>query len=304
MWQRRDERPVAGLIWMLVSGLAMVSLNGVVKHVGTSLPAAQSAFLRFAFGVPLFLPLLLPILRSGYAAQVWLQFGLRGASHVVAVILWFYAMARVPVAEVSAIGFLNPVILLVVGGLLIGERLSLRRIMVAVVALIGAMIVLRPGLREITLGHWAQLGASCCFAFGYLIAKRLSAIVPASVIVAMMTFSVTIGLLPLALMVWQPVEAWQLGWMALAALLATFGHYAMTQAFAVAPLAVTQPVTFLNIFWSALLGAMVFGESIDPFVILGGALIIGAISVNLRAEATARRDIRAADGAGTSGGAA
>ncbi|VDC33182.1 DMT family transporter [Pseudogemmobacter humi] len=301
MWERRADRPVAGMIWMLVSGLAMVGVNGVVKHVGTSLPAPQSAFIRFAFGAVFFLPMLLPILRAGYPAAIWRLFALRGVLHVAAVILWFYAMARVPVAEVSAIGFLNPVIVLVAGGLLMGEGLSARRVMVVLVAFAGALIVLRPGLREITPGHWAQMGATLFFAGGYILAKGLSARVPAGVIVAMMTFTSVIGLWPVALMVWVPVEAWQLGWLAAGAGFATLGHYAMTRAFAAAPLAVTQPVSFLQILWSAALGAVVFGERIDPWVILGGALIIGAISVNIRAGAAARRAIREADGAGTGG---
>ncbi|WP_232831488.1 DMT family transporter [Pseudogemmobacter bohemicus] len=301
MWERQADRPVAGIIWMLVSGIAMVGVNGAVKYVGTSLPATQSAFLRFAVGLCFFLPMVAPVLRAGYPARVWKLFGLRGVLHVGAVILWFYAMARIPVAEVSAIGFLNPVIVLIVGGLLLGEGLSFRRILVAVVAFAGAMIVLRPGLREVEPGHWAQLGAAFLFAGGYIVAKRLSASVPASVIVAMMTWTSAIGLLPLALIDWQPVAAWQIGALALGAVFATLGHYAMTRAFAEAPLAVTQPVSFLQIIWSALMGAVLFHEGIDPFVILGGAVIIGAISFNIRAEANARRVIRAADGAGTGG---
>ncbi len=301
MWERQADRPLAGIIWMLISGIAMVGVNGAVKYVGTSLPTAQAAFLRFAVGVVIFLPMVAPILRAGYSQQIWRLFGLRGVLHVGAVGLWFYAMARIPVAEVSAIGFLNPVILLVLGGLLLGEGLSFRRIMVALVAFLGALVVLRPGLREVEAGHWAQLGAAFLFASGYILAKRLSTMVPAGVIVAMMTFTSAIGLLPLALMDWQPVAPWQFLALMAGACFATLGHYAMTRAFAAAPLAVTQPVSFLQIIWAALLGAVMFGEQIDPFVILGGAIIIAAISFNIRAEAQARKVIRAADGAGTSG---
>ena len=100
---------------------------------------------------------------------------------------------------------------------------------------------------------------------------------------------------------WQPVAPWQFLALMAGACFATLGHYAMTRAFAAAPLAVTQPVSFLQIIWAALLGAVMFGEQIDPFVILGGAIIIAAISFNIRAEAQARKVIRAADGAGTSG---
>jgi drug/metabolite transporter (DMT)-like permease len=52
----------------------------------------------------------------------------------------------------------------------------------------------------------------------------------------------------------------------------------MTRAFRLAPMAVTQPVTFLQLVWATLLGVLVFGEAVDPFVLAGGAMIIAAIS--------------------------
>jgi drug/metabolite transporter (DMT)-like permease len=61
----------------------------------------------------------------------------------------------------------------------------------------------------------------------------------------------------------------------------------MTRAFMVAPLAVTQPVSFLQIVWSTALGAIAFAEAVDPWVLAGGGVIIGAISLNTWAEARA-----------------
>jgi drug/metabolite transporter (DMT)-like permease len=160
--------------------------------------------------------------------------------------------------------------------------------MAVAVALAGALLVLRPGLREVTPGHLAQLAATTCFAFSYIFAKRLSEFVPASVVVAALSVTVAIGLAPIALWVWQPVSGVYLAWMAAVAALATLGHYTMTRAFRAAPLAVTQPVIFLQILWASLLGAFVFGESVDAFVILGGALIVAAVSLNSWTDA--RRD--------------
>lgn len=282
---RATGRALAGIGWMLLSGLCFVGVNGVVKYLGTDLPAAQSAFIRFAFGAVFFLPVVPKVLRMGLPAPVWRLFGWRGLLHVAAVVLWFHAMARVPVAEMSAIAFLNPVLVLVIAGLMLGERLGPRRVMVVVAALAGAMLVLRPGFREVTEGHLAQIAATLGFAASYIVAKRLSAAAPASVVVAVMSVSVTLGLLPLALWVWQPVSPAQLAWLALVAALATGGHYAMTRAFSAAPLVVTQPVSFLQIVWSTALGALAFSEAVDPWVLAGGALIIGAISLNSWAEA-------------------
>ncbi|WP_245990308.1 DMT family transporter [Tabrizicola piscis] len=278
-------RPLEGVLWMLATTIAFVAVNGVVRHLGTELPAAQSAFIRFAFGLLFLAPAIWQARATRFPLPVLRLFGLRGALHVVAVVFWFYAMARVPVAEMAAIGFLNPVAVLVIAGLILGEGLGRGRVISILVAVVGALVVLRPGLREVSLGHLSQLAATLCFATSYIIAKRLSGLAPASVVVAVLSVTVAVGLAPLAWWVWQPVTGMQLAWLALVAALATVGHYTMTRAFSAAPLAVTQPVTFLQIVWAALLGALVFGEAVDAFVLLGGAMIVGAVSLNTWAEA-------------------
>ena len=278
-------RPVEGAMWMLATTIAFVGVNGIVRYLGTDLPAAQSAFIRFLFGLAFLAPAIWQARGMRFPREVLWLFGWRGALHVAAVIFWFWAMARVPVAEMAAIGFLNPVVVLVIAGLLLGEGLGRGRIISVLVALLGALVVLRPGLREVSMGHLSQLAATLCFAVSYIFAKRLSALAPASVVVAVLSVTVAVGLAPIALWVWQPVSVVQLGWLAVVAGLATMGHYTMTRAFRAAPLAVTQPVTFLQILWATLLGALVFDEAVDGFVILGGAMIVGAVSLNTWAEA-------------------
>jgi drug/metabolite transporter (DMT)-like permease len=63
----------------------------------------------------------------------------------------------------------------------------------------------------------------------------------------------------------------------------------MTLAFSAAPVAVTQPVTFLQLIWAPLLGAVVFDEAVDIWVVSGGALILGAISFITWREAVLKR---------------
>ncbi|WP_101342108.1 DMT family transporter [Cereibacter azotoformans] len=282
-------RTLEGVLWMLASGLSFVAVTGIVRYLGTDIPAAQGAFLRFAFGVLFLLPTLIPVLRGGFPPGALKVYSLRGLVHTFAVICWFYAMARIPVAEVTAIGYLNPVLVTLGAALFFAERLALRRVLAVAVALVGALIVLRPGLRELSSGHLSQLGAASFFAVSYLLARRLSDVAGAGAIVAMLSLTVTVGLLPFALLVWVPVSATQLLWLALVAVFATLGHYCMTRAFAAAPLTVTQPVTFLQLVWATLLGALAFGERIDPFVLLGGGIIISAITYITWRESVLKR---------------
>lgn len=277
-----------GVGWMLATGLCMVALNGVVRYIGPGLPAAEQAFLRFAFALVFLAPTLAVALRRGFPARVWRLFGLRGALHSLASLMWFFAMTRIPLAEVTAIGYLNPVVVMIGAALLMGERLSRGRILAVAVALAGAMILLRPGMRDLGEGHAAQIMASVMFGLSYLVAKRLTALTHPGAVVAMMTLTVTLGLAPVALWNWVPPTPAQAGLLAVAAGLGSLGHYCMTRAFAAAPLAVTQPVTFLQLVWASVLGVLAFGDPLDPWVLLGGAVMIGAISAVTWAESRGR----------------
>lgn len=282
-------RPLTGIVWMLATGLCFVAVTGLVRSLGQDLPAAEAAFIRFLAGSLVMAPAMLRALSRGLPPATWRLIGARGALHVVAVVLWFHAMARIPVAEVTAIGYLNPIVVTLGAALFLGERLQLRRSLAILVALAGALVILRPGFREVTEGHLAQIGAAVSFGLSYLMAKRLSAQLGAGALVALLSLVVTLGLVPFALAVWVPPAAGQVARLCVVAVFATLGHYTMARAFAAAPLTVTQPVTFLQLVWAALLGWFAFGEAVDPMVLAGGAMIVGAITYMTWREAQIRR---------------
>ncbi len=283
------NRPVAGALWMLLSGLAFVAVNGIVKYLGEALPSAEAAFLRYGLGLVFLIPMIRPMLAAKLSGRVLRLFAIRGGLHAVAVILWFFAMARIPIAEVTALNYLAPVCVTIGAGLFLGEKLAFRRIAAVLVALVGVMIVLRPGARTVEPGHIAMLCAAVLFAGSYLMAKKLSGTVGATVIVGMLSLTVTIGLIPFAIAHWVRPTWAEVGWLLTTAAFATVGHLAMTQAFRMAPVTVTQPVTFLQLLWATLLGALFFGERVDAFVLLGGGIIIAAIAFITWREAVLNR---------------
>ncbi len=285
----RPSRPLAGILWMLVSGACFVAVTAVVKHLGKGLPAAEAAFLRYALGLVFLIPMLGPMRAARLSRRALGLFGLRGLAHSGGVLLWFYAMTQIPIAEVTAMNYLNPVYVTLGAALFLGERLALRRIAAIVAALLGALLILRPGFRELSPGHVAMIFTALLFAASYLTAKHLSGEASAAVVVFMLSVTVTIGLAPFAFAVWVTPTPAQLAWLFVVAALATAAHYTMTLAFAAAPVAVTQPVTFLQLVWAVLLGVFVFGEPADLWVIAGGATIMGAVSFITWREAVAKR---------------
>jgi drug/metabolite transporter (DMT)-like permease len=150
---------------------------------------------------------------------------------------------------------------------------------------LGALVILRPGFHEINLGQLAQLCAAPLFAASFLLAKRLTRDQSPTAIVAMLTLTVTLALLPGAIAQWREPSMMEVFWMSLTAVFATAGHYAQTRAYQAAPITVTQPVGFLQIVWATLLGLVAFGEPVDPFVILGAAIVVGAASYISHREA-------------------
>ena len=273
----RGSRPVQGILWMLLTGLCFVAVTGIVKHVGQEMPAAQAGFLRFALGLVFLLPMVPALMRLRLDRRDWAFFSGRSALHVIGVICWFHAMTQISIAEVTAMNYLAPVYVTIGAALFLGEKLAARRILAVVAGILGALIILRPGFRELSSGHLAMLVTALVFGASFLIAKRLSERFDAGVVVAMLSVTVPVGLAPFALAVWVPPTPAQLGWLMLVAGFATAGHYAMTRAFAVAPVTVTQPVTFLQLVWATLLGVFVFAEPADGWVILGGVLILSSV---------------------------
>jgi len=285
-------RPVKGVFWMFVTGLLFVAVTALVKYNGTRIPAAESAFLRYSMGLVFLLPMINAMRQSQLTIRQHKLFWLRGIAHTGGVSLWFYAMARIPIADVTAMNYLTPIYVTLGAALFLGEKLALRRILAVVAALVGALIILRPGFREVGMGHLAMLFAAVFFATSYLVAKLMSDETNPAIVVTMLSITVTIGLAPLALANWVTPTGSELVVLFAVAALATAGHYTMSMAFAAAPVTVTQPVSFLQLVWAVLLGAVVFGEGVDPWVVIGGLVIIGSIAFMTMREAVLKRKIR------------
>ncbi|UWR16494.1 DMT family transporter [Sulfitobacter sp. M368] len=285
------QRPLTGILWMLVTGLFFIAVTALVKYMGPRLPAAESAFLRYAIGLVFLLPALRALRKTNLSRRQWSLFGLRGFCHALGVILWFYAMTRIPIAEVTAMNYLAPIYVTLGAAVFLGEKLAVRRIAAVCLGLMGAAIILRPGFREVSLGHLAMLFAAVVFAGSYLLAKVLADEVRPAVVVAMLSIFVTLALAPFALPVWVMPTLREVLILTAVAVFATAGHYTMTLAFAAAPVTVTQPITFLQLLWATSLGVLAFNEPVDIWVIVGGFVILGSVTFITWREAMLKRQI-------------
>lgn len=280
---------VQGMIWMALAGFLFAIFMAIVRYVGSNMNPVQSAFMRYGLGAVFLIPF---FFRSGlhdFRVANYKLHLIRGLLHAFGVVLWFLAMARIPIAEVTALGFTNPVFVTIGAALFLGEKIRIRRWIAIIAGLVGAIVILRPGVAAIDIGAIAMLIASPIFAVSDIIAKVLTRKERGAAMVAIMSIIITIVLAGPAFYVWRPptMEEWLL--MGATACLATLGHLCFTQGFKVADLSVTQPVKFLQLMWSAAAGYFIFTEIPDLYTWIGAAIIIGSVSYIAHREAAARK---------------
>ena len=256
--------------------MLFVGVTVAVRYLGTSMNPVQAAFIRYCFGIVLILPLLS---RAGVMSLDRDRLGfhaLRGLLHGGGVILWFLAMSRIPISEVTALGFTTPIFVNLGAAVFLSERLKPYRVAAVLLGFIGALLILRPGLRVIDIGALAQLGAAPLFACSYLMAKSATRREASSMIVILLSVFCTLTLALPALMVWRTPTLEELLLLGLTALLATSGHYCMTRALEAAEVSAVQPFTFLQLVWATILGLILFDEHPDVWIWIGGAVIVAS----------------------------
>ena len=135
-----QQSNLLGCLWMLAGGLLFVAVTVLVRHLGSDMPAVEAAFIRYLIGVILLLPMIWRLRWRLIGRQRYGLFALRGLLHGAAVMLWFFAMARIPLAEVTAIGFSTPVITALGAIFLFGEQVRLRRMLAILAGFVGTLV--------------------------------------------------------------------------------------------------------------------------------------------------------------------
>ena len=268
------NQSIIGILWMIITTILFVGVTATVRYLEGDVPAPQAAFLRYAIGTLMLAPSLISLSKIKPDRPLLNKFILRGFVHSIGVTLWFYAMSVMPVAEVTAIGFLTYIFVSLGASIFLKEKLHKHRLSAILISFVGALIILRPGFKVIESGQLGMLIATMVFTASYLIAKIVSKERSSSEIVAMLSIFTTIFLIPSAIYSWEPLSLEAFLILAFTALIATLGHITMTKAIKAAPMVVTQPILFLQLVWASMVGLFIFDEKFDIFVILGGTIIM------------------------------
>ena len=279
-----------GIGLFLATVLIFACLDTLSKYMTDELHVIQIAWGRYLFS-SVFLLVLVPrygAIRPLRSARPWFQI-VRAALLAAVSLMFFTAVSYLPLVDVTAIGFLAPLILTGLGHFVLRERVGIRRWMAITVGFVGVLVIIRPGFSAF---HWAVLIALAMAASNalYQLATRMLAGVDSAQTTIFFTNLVgTVGFSLLIPFFWTPPGLF--GWVSLAALgfLGGLGHYLLIQAFAYAPVSMLAPFSYTAIVWVTISGYLVFHQLPDLWTVIGAAIIIGSGIYVLYREAYLRR---------------
>lgn len=283
---RRDR--LAGIALMCAAVLCFACLDASAKWVSRTVDPLQAAGLRYLGSFAVTAAFLNPRTRPGIlrSRRPWLQCG-RALCLASATTFTFFALRSLPLTTTTSIGFAAPLIVTLLAGPLLGERLSARRLGAVLVGFAGVLVITRPGGAGFHPAMLLVLGTALCNAL-YSIATRSLAARDSSETTMFYTGLVgALVFLPALPLVWEAPAAPGI-WPLIGALVVfgTVGHGLLILAHKRAPASVLAPFFYAQILWATLIGFAVFGELPDRWTLAGGAVVLASGLFLLRGERT------------------
>ncbi len=212
--------------------------------------------------------------------------GIRNVLHFTGQNLWFYAVTVIPLAQVFALEFTQPIWVILLSPLLLHERLTALRLTAALIGFAGILIVARPGAATLSPGVIAAAASAIFFALTAISTKSLTRTASIGCIMFWLTLmQAGLGLVASGLdgQITLPTltTAPLLLLVGLAGLLA---HYCITNALAIAPATVVVPFDFARLPTIAILGMVIYHEPLDHWTLLGAVVIFAGIFLNVWSE--------------------
>jgi len=210
---------------------------------------------------------------------------LRSAIHFTGQNLWFFAIASIPLAQLIALEFTNPLWVALLAPLLLGEHLTRYKFGIVLLGFFGVLIVARPGIDPITLGHLAGLAAAMGFAITNILTRKITR--RDSVLTVMFWMTLTQGIFALALSLpggipFPSPALWP--WVIIMGITGLSAHFCLGQALNLAPATIVAPMDFIRLPISALVGMLLYQEPLLATVFIGGAIILLANYLNLKSK--------------------
>ncbi len=275
----------------LIASFCAVLMSVFLKLAQEDSNVFTVGFLRFFFGLLLITPI---IIQSNFKIYNTINFKLhilRCIINVPMMIFGFAALTYIPLEQIKAIGFLSPILVVILSVIFLGERIYLIRTFSLILGFIGTLIILRPGFIEINIGVYMVLASALLWSCVIIITKFMSKNDSAMTILTFQYTFVTLFTLPLAIIYWNNPSFISLIYTLLAAIVGTVLHLCINNAYKLSDLSIIQPVWFTQLVFASFLGFVIFGSLPDFFTWIGAILVFISVLIITYRENYLKKDI-------------
>jgi len=272
-----------------VASFTLMAVAG--REIQVEMNAFELMLYRSAIGFVIVL-LALPRSRGGFSQVRTPHFGrhlVRNLFHYTGQNLWFFGVTAIPLSQLVALEFTNPIWVALLAPLLLGETMTRSRVAGALLGFVGVLIVAQPGASAFGPGHAAALVAAVCFALNTIFTKQIMRTDQVLCVIFWMTLLQTGASLVLSLPGGIPAPSaatWP--WLLMVGLTGLSAHYSLTSALGYAPASIVAPMEFVRLPLVALVGMWLYHEPLRLGIFVGAAIIVAGNLINLRGE-TRRR---------------
>lgn len=265
-----------GILLMLTAIFFFTLLDAIAKDLVSRYAVAQVVWARIAVQ----LVLVAVILRGRLPARARTAWpGLHAARAVTqlgAGAFFFASLAHIGLAEATALADLNPIFITLGAALFLGERLGPHRIAGVGAAMIGALIIIRPGADVFTPAALLPLGCAVCYAANGLLTRAVGAresLWTAMILTSVIGTAIMTAILPF---VWVPVAAADIPRLIAIGALGTLSQVCLIRAFSLAEASAVAPFSYFGIVLATIWGVLFFGEWPDGVTVLGMLVVVAA----------------------------
>jgi drug/metabolite transporter (DMT)-like permease len=276
----------AALFWMAVAlcSFTLVAISG--REAGRGVDTLHIMFYRSAIAFALMI-VIVALSRGGLpqiATRRLATHGLRNAIHFIAQYSWFSALMLIPLSQLIAIEFTAPLWVALLAPILLAERLTLPRILAAIIGFVGIILIVRPGSVPITQGTLLAITAAVGFAGAMITTKTL---VRTESVLSILFHMAWMQLLASVVLIYPNLTVPTphiFGWIIVVAIASMMAHYALSSAFSHADVITVAPMDFLRLPLITMVGAILYNERLDKTVLIGAAIVIIANFINVFGE--------------------
>jgi drug/metabolite transporter (DMT)-like permease len=277
-----------GILLKLASALMFAVMQALVRALGEGIPVGELVFFRAAFAVPpvVLIYALTRQLKTAAHTERPLGHVIRGLVGLAGMFFNFAALARLPLAEVTAISFAGPLITVALAALMLKERVRIYRGSAVGVGFLGVLVMLVPHFDAArlaatdapaqTLGAVLAFAGAWCNAGAVIQTRRLADTESTSSIVLYFSLVCAAGGLLTLPFGWVVPSGTELAMVTAIGLLGGLGHLVLTESYRYAPASVIAPYDYTAILFAFLLGYLMFGEVPTSLVVAGAAIVVAA----------------------------